>query len=73
MFEILVWGFVSFSASQIETNIEVSKLKSACSVQPMIVRQIPICYDNDCHIKQLTPVNLCDNPKKNYMYFEANR
>lgn len=73
MFVVAVWTMFWVAASQFETNIEVSKLKSACSVQPYIIKEMPICYDKDCHIRKITPVNLCDNPKVNYKYFNAGR
>lgn len=69
---IMVFTMFFLTVSEINIDSQISKLKSACYVQPVIIREIPICYDVDCHIRKITPVNLCDNPRKNYKYFEIN-
>lgn len=69
---VIVWAMLGLALSEMNIDRQISRLKTACYMQPVIIREIPICYDRDCHIRKITPVNLCDNPRTNYMYFELN-
>lgn len=70
-----IFVFTMFCLVYADMNIknQIDNLKSACSVQPHIIMEIPVCYDVECHIRKITPVNLCDNPRVNYKYFNAGR